>query len=165
MRTRQPSDHAVSRLPHAIVAVATVASAGIVGSLATLPNIPIWYSTLTKPWFTPPNGVFGPAWTVLYVLMAVAFYRILRHPQSRDRSSAIAIFVAHMLLNALWSVAFFGNHSPALGLADFALLWPMALAAVLLFWRLDHVAGALMIPNLGWVTFAAILNIAIWRLN
>ncbi len=153
------------RALHALIAAASVALAGTIGSLATLPNIPTWYAGLAKPWFTPPNGVFGPAWTTLYVMMAIAFYRVLQQPRDHDRTLAIVIFVLHMALNALWSVAFFGNRSPVLGLADFALLWPVALANLVLFWRLDRVAGALMAPNLLWVTFAAILNIAVWRLN
>ena len=153
------------RLLHAVLAIATVTLAGAIGSSATLPNIPGWYAGLAKPWFTPPNGVFGPAWTALYILMAIAFYRILGTPRGPIRTRAIAIFLAHMALNALWSIAFFGNRSPALGLADIALLWPVALANVALFWRQDRVAGALMMPNLLWVTFAAMLNIAVWRMN
>ena len=158
-------DNRKNRAIHAVAAVLPVVLAGAIGSAATLPNIPTWYAGLTKPSFTPPNGVFGPAWTTLYALMAIAFYRILRRAHCRDRSQAIAIFLLHMALNALWSVAFFGNRSPALGLADFALLWPIALVNVVLFRRLDKLAGALMAPNLLWVTFAAVLNIAVWRMN
>lgn len=150
---------------HALAAVASVVAAGTIGSLATLPNIPTWYAALAKPWFTPPNAVFGPAWTTLYALMAIAFYRVLRTPRGEARRHAIVVFLAHMALNALWSVAFFGARNPALGLADFVLLWPLAALNVALFWRIDRAAGALMTPNLLWVTFAAALNIAIWRMN
>lgn len=153
------------RLVHACLAIAVVALTGAIGSSATLPNIPGWYAGLAKPWFTPPNAVFGPAWTTLYILMAIAFYRILGTQPAPQRTRAIAIFLAHMTVNALWSIAFFGNRSPALGLADLALLWPTALANVILFWRCDRVAGMLMTPNLLWVTFAALLNIAVWRMN
>lgn len=159
------ADGMPSRLTYAIIAVAPVVLAGAIGSVVTLPAIPTWYAGLAKPWFTPPNGVFGPAWTALYALMAIAFYRVLRRSPAPGRPLAIAVFLLHMALNALWSVAFFGNRSPALGLADLGLLWPVALANALLFWRLDRLAGALMTPNLLWVTFAAILNIAVWRLN
>lgn len=159
------ADRQPMRLMHAFAAVAPVVLAGAVGSAATLKNIPTWYDQLAKPWFTPPNDVFGPAWTTLYVLMAIAFYRVLRHPPERARTQAIAIFLLHMALNALWSVAFFGNRSPGLGVAELVLFWPVALANVVLFWRLDRTAGALMAPNLLWVTFAAVLNVAVWRMN
>ena len=129
------------------------------------PAIPTWYRGLAKPWFTPPDAVFGPAWTTLYLLMACAFYRILGLSQREGRRLAIIIFCIHMALNALWSVAFFGGRSPAAGLADLTLFWPVAILNAVAFWRLDRIAGALMIPNILWVTFAATLNFAIWRLN
>ena len=159
------ADRQKMRVVHAVAAAVPVVLAGAAGSAATLKNIPTWYDHLAKPWFTPPNGVFGPAWTTLYILMAIAFYRVLGHPPGRARTQAIAIFLVHMALNAFWSVAFFGNRSPGLGVAELVLFWPAALANVVLFWRLDRVAGALMAPNLLWVTFAALLNIAVWRLN
>lgn len=150
----------------ALIAMAPVVAANILGSIATFPNIAGWYAGLIKPSFNPPNWVFGPVWTTLYVMMAFAFFRILRQPEfAVGRGRAIGLFLAQIALNALWSWAFFAAHSPAAGLFVMALLW-LAIAATLLdFWRLDRIAGALFIPYLAWVSFAAALNSAIWRLN
>ena len=150
----------------AVVAVLTVFVTGAIGSTVTLPVIPTWYRSIVKPWWTPPDAVFGPAWTTLYLLMAAAFYRILGVPrETPGRRLAIGLFAAHMVLNAGWSAAFFGARSPALGLVELALFCPVAVLNAWAFWRLDRTAGALMVPNVLWVTFAAALNIAIWRAN
>ncbi len=147
-------------------ALVLVFAAGTVGSLVTLPVIPTWYATLSKPWFTPPDWLFGPAWTTLYLLMGTAFYRVLRTtPEAAGRRFAIIVFVAHMALNAGWSIAFFGLRSPGAGLLELVLFWPVAVLNAFAFARVDRWAGALMIPNVLWVTFAALVNIAIWRLN
>lgn len=149
----------------AALATGLVASAGLIGNLATLPNIPVWYATLAKPSFTPPNSLFGPVWTILYVMMAWAFYRILRLPSSERRRSAIIAFVGQMALNALWSVVFFGLHSPPVGFLVIAALWSAILVTLLRFVAIDRIAGLALTPYLAWVTFAAVLNAAIWRLN
>ena len=163
----------VHRSPHrwlrpydAAVAVLTVFVTGAVGSAVTLPVIPTWYRGIAKPSWTPPDAVFGPAWTTLYILMAGAFYRVLGLPRDTPgRAVAISIFALHMVLNAGWSAGFFGMRSPTLGLVDLAVFWPVTILNAWAFWRLDRIAGALMIPNILWVTFAAALNIAIWRMN
>ena len=98
--------------------------------------------------------------------MAYAAFRVFELPRQRaGRSAALVVFVLHMALNALWSVAFFGGRSPVAGVAELTLFWPMAAANAVLFWRLDRRAGTLMIPNVLWVTFATLLTVAIWRLN
>ena len=151
---------------HAVVAVLTVFITGAIGSTFTLPVIATWYRSIAKPWWTPPDAVFGPAWTTLYLLMAIALYRVLGLPrETPGRHLAIGIFAAHMVLNAGWSATFFGTRSPALGLVDLALFWPITILNTWAFWRLNRTAGALMVPNVLWVTFAAALNIAIWRIN
>ncbi len=161
---QQPSRR--SRPLHGVMALAVVAAAGAVGSRATLPAIPTWYAGLAKPAFTPPNWVFGPAWTVLYALMAAAFYRVLGQPRLRaGRVAAITVFLAHMALNALWSVLFFRLRDPLAGLADIVPLCGLAALTAILFGRLDRTAGWLMVPNLLWVSFAAALNWSIWRMN
>lgn len=148
------------------MAILPVAAAGTLGNLATLPNIPTWYAGLVKPSFNPPNWVFGPVWTVLYIAMAYAFFRILRlRPAPPDRNLAIAMFFIQIVLNAAWSFAFFAAHSPALGLGVVALLWLSVLATLVVFWQADRLAGLLFVPYLAWVSFAALLNVAIWRLN
>lgn len=149
----------------AVLAIAPVLAASVIGSLATLPNIPSWYLTIAKPWFTPPNWIFGPVWTALYTIMAYAFYRVLRQPTASGRTWVITAFMLQIALNAGWSVAFFGGRSPGLGLI---VIMPLILSVawtLLLFWRRDRIAGALLVPYLAWVTFAGALNLAIWRLN
>lgn len=156
----------LSPLPAALFAGAVVFAAATIGNLATMPAIPTWYAGLVKPSFNPPNWLFGPVWGLLYAMMAVAFWRILRLPApTPGRSAAILVFLVQMALNALWSVAFFGAQSPPLGFAVIALLWLAIAATIALFARLDRVAAGLLVPYLAWVSFAALLNGAIWRLN
>jgi translocator protein len=150
----------------ALIAVAVVFVASAIGGAATGPNIPTWYATIEKPWFTPPNYVFGPVWTLLYALLAFAFWRILRLPaETPRRSGAIVWFVAQMTLNALWSVAFFGFRSPELGFAVIVALWLAIVVNMVAFMRLDRLAGWIFVPYLAWVTYAGALNLAIALLN
>ena len=149
----------------ALVALTVVAAAGTIGSLATTPNIPTWYAGLTKPAFNPPNWIFAPVWTALYVMMAAAFFRILRLPASAQRRSAIIAFLGQMALNALWSVVFFAMRSPPVGFLVIVSLWTLIFLTMLRFLTLDRTAGWLLAPYLAWVTFAAVLNGAIWSLN
>ena len=155
----------LSKTRYALIAVVTVALAAVIGSLATFPNIATWYANLQKPDFTPPNAVFGPVWTLLYILMAIGFYRILRLPASAARGVAIRSFTAQIVCNALWSVAFFGLHSPLSGLIVIALLLIALLICLIAFFRLDPLSGWLLTPYLAWTSFASALNFAVWRLN
>jgi tryptophan-rich sensory protein len=152
-------------LKAAVAALGAVMVAASIGSLATTPNIPIWYEGLTKPAFNPPNWVFAPVWSALYAMMAYAFYRILRLRPSPARASAIMSYCGQLALNALWSVVFFGLHSPSVGFLVVVSLWVLILLTFLRFLALDRIAGWLFAPYLGWVSFAALLNAAIWRLN
>jgi tryptophan-rich sensory protein len=142
-----------------------VAIAAVAGSLATAPNIPVWYAGLVKPSFNPPNWIFGPVWSVLYIAMAYAFYRVVVSAESPVRRAAFIAFLVQVVLNGGWSFAFFGAHSPGLGLLVVAALWCAVLATLLLFWRIDRMAGWLFVPYLAWVSFAALLNAAVFRLN
>ncbi|MBS1168404.1 MAG: tryptophan-rich sensory protein [Proteobacteria bacterium] len=155
----------MGRIAAALAAVAPVAVAAIIGNAATLPSITPWYESLVKPSFNLPNGVFGPVWTVLYILMAWAFFRILRSPEGTARRRAIILFLAQITLNAAWSVAFFGFHSPAFGLAVILLLVTLIATTIHAFLAVDRIAGGTLVPYLGWVAFAALLNASIWRLN
>lgn len=152
-------------LKAALVALAAVAAAAIIGSLATTPNIPVWYGQLNKPGFNPPNWIFAPVWTALYAMMAIAFYRILRLPPSSGRKSAVIAFLGQMALNALWSVVFFELRSPSVGFLVIVSLWALIGLTTLRFLALDRIAGWLLAPYIAWVTFAAALNGAIWALN
>ena len=149
----------------AAVALICVAAAAIVGSAATTPNIAGWYAGLAKPFFNPPNWIFAPVWTALYVMMALALYRILRLPPSPARRSALIAFAGQLALNALWSVVFFALQSPPMGFLVIVSLWTLIVLTMLRFLALDRIAGWLLAPYLAWVSFAALLNAAIWRLN
>lgn len=142
------------------------AAAGL-GSLATYPSIPTWYATLNKPGFTPPNWVFGPAWTLLYLLMAVAAWLVWQKIEE-DRPAvrgALIAFGLQLLANVLWSVVFFGYHSPLAGYAVIILLWLLILWTMIRFFRISKIAGWLLVPYLLWVTFASGLNLAVVLLN
>jgi len=123
-----------------------------------------WYGALTKPAWTPPGIVFAPVWTILYVMMGVAAWRIDRGAGARRRY-ALWLFAAQLALNLAWTPVFFGVHSPGAALAVIVVLWMTIAATVVAFLRIDRMAGWLMAPYLAWVTFAAALNLAIWRLN
>lgn len=149
----------------AVLAVALVFFDSLLGQAATLPNLAPWYLGLAKPGFTPPNAVFGPVWTLLYALMALAFWRILIQPKQQARSLAIGLFLAQLALNVIWSFAFFAAHSPLLGLIDIVPQEALVVATTILFWRLDRLAGLCLAPLALWVGYATALNFAIWRLN
>lgn len=124
-----------------------------------------WYAGLNKPAWNPPAWVFGPAWTFLYVTMAVAAWLVWREGGWRTQGRALGLFVLQWALNALWTPLFFGLHRPGLALIDILALWLAILATLIAFWRVRRVAGILLLPYLAWVTFAAALNFTIWRMN
>ena len=124
-----------------------------------------WYAALVKPAWNPPNAIFAPVWTVLYGLMAVAAWLVWRRAGFSGAGAALGLFAVQLILNALWSYLFFGRHQPGLAFGDIGVLWVAILSVVLLFWRVDRVAGALLLPYLAWVGFAAYLNFTLWRLN
>jgi tryptophan-rich sensory protein len=139
--------------------------AGFLGSLFTTPAIPTWYKTLNKPFFTPPNWIFSPVWISLFILMGISLFFVWRrqgHPRLRI---ALFFFFVQLILNVLWSVAFFGLRSPLLGLIDIVLLWIAILFTILNFLKVSKFAGVLLIPYFLWVSFAALLNFFLWVLN
>jgi translocator protein len=140
--------------------------AGALGAIFTRSAIPAWYAWLKKPSFTPPNWLFGPAWITLYLLMAVAAYLVwqkgLSHPGVR---AALAVFIAQLLLNALWSPIFFGLRSPLAGAVVIVLLWLAIALTMFLFWKQSRPAAWLLLPYLLWVSYASALNISIYFLN
>ncbi|UCF06563.1 MAG: tryptophan-rich sensory protein [bacterium] len=124
-----------------------------------------WYASLAKPAWTPPDAIFAPVWTVLYVLMGVAAWLVWRRAGFSGAGAALVLFIIQLILNALWSYLFFGIHRADIAFFDIVVLWVVILAVVVLFWREDKRAGALMMPYLVWVGFASCLNFALWRLN
>jgi tryptophan-rich sensory protein len=124
-----------------------------------------WYETLAKPAWNPPGWVFGPVWTILYLLIGVSGYLAWASPSSRSRTGPFLVYGAQLFLNALWSVLFFGLHDPGLAFADLAALWIAIAANIALFWRLDRTSALLLVPYFAWTSFAGALNLVLWRLN
>jgi tryptophan-rich sensory protein len=145
--------------------VLLVAVASAIGSAVTLPQIPGWYAGLEKPPFNPPNWLFGPAWTLLFGMMAVAGWLVWRERGLRGAPGAFALFGVQLALNALWSVIFFGMQQPGLAFVEIIVFWLSILATLVAFWRVRPLAGWLFVPYLLWVSYAAVLNGSIWLLN
>jgi tryptophan-rich sensory protein len=141
--------------------LAATLAVGFAASLVTVPNIAGWYAGLHKPSFNPPNGVFAPVWTTLYVLMAIAAWRVWRKAGLRP----LGLYALQLVLNGAWSFLFFGAHAVGAAFAEIVLLLALVLATMGSFWGKDRVAGLLFLPYAGWVLFALVLNAAIWRLN
>ena len=165
--THAPARFAWSRdLGFGVLAIITVAAASVVGQLATYPNLAPWYAGLVKPSFNPPNWVFGPVWTTLYLLMAFAVWRILRLPAaSAARRWALSLFFTQLALNAAWSWMFFAARNPLLGLINIVPQILVIIATIVAFYRIDRMAGWCLMPLSAWVCFATVLNFAIWKLN
>jgi benzodiazapine receptor len=149
-----------------VVSIVACQCAGIIGSIFTRSAIPTWYATIQKPPFTPPNWLFLPAWITLYVLMGVSAFLIWRRGLDDRRTRiALIIFLIQLILNALWSVAFFGLESPLYGVIVIIALWVAILFTLLRFFKISKAAGILLIPYILWVSFAAVLNTSILVLN
>jgi tryptophan-rich sensory protein len=154
-----------SDLLSAVLAFLVVTATSITGQIATYPNLAPWYAGLGKPSFNPPNWIFAPVWTTLFVLMAFALWRILRLPASVTRRNALILFFMQLALNAAWSWLFFGAHSPALGMVDILPQLAVIVMTITGFYRLDWLAAWCLVPLAGWVAFASVLNFSILRLN
>ncbi len=155
-----------NRMIAAALAAGPVLAAAAIGNLATFANLQTWYAHLNKPTFTPPNWVFGPAWGILYILMIIAFWRVLTLPSAvRGKRQGIAMFLIQLALNAAWSVVFFGLHAPAGGLVIIGLMILAIVATLFAFWRIDRPAALMLLPYLAWVCFATALNAGVWLLN
>jgi benzodiazapine receptor len=139
--------------------------AGFLGSLFTTPAIPTWYQTLHKPFFTPPNWIFSPVWISLFILMGISLFFVWWRTDHPKVKTALIFFFVQLILNILWSAAFFGLRSPLLGLMDIILLWIAILFTILNFSKVSKFAGVLLVPYLLWVSFATVLNFSLWILN
>jgi translocator protein len=124
-----------------------------------------WYAGLIKPSWNPPNWVFGPAWTLLYTMMAVAAWLVWQRGGWKAQRQALGLYLLQWALNALWTPLFFGLQRPGLALVEIAALWLTVLATLVAFWHAKRFAGLLLVPYALWVSFAAALNFTIWRLN
>lgn len=136
-----------------------------VGSSFTLPQIESWYAELNKPSFNPPNWIFGPVWSTLYLMMAVAVWLIWKNQGWVNAPHSLGIWCFQLLLNTTWSVIFFGLENPELAAVEIVVLWVSIFLTILAFWRHDRLAALLMVPYLMWVSFASVLNFSIAALN
>ena len=138
---------------------------GISGSF-TSASINTWYVTLNKPWFNPPNWIFAPVWTLLYLMMGIAFYIIWKSEAvNAVKQTAVILFSAQLLVNFLWSLIFFYLKHPGLAMLDIILMWILIVATIFSFGKISSTAAWLMLPYICWVSFAMILNFYLWKLN
>jgi len=149
-----------------ILFVVLVEVIGASGSIFTAPAIPTWYAGLKKPWFNPPNWLFGPAWTLLFALMGVALHLVtLKGWEAPGVRQAVVLFAIQMVLNVAWSGVFFGARSLAGGMLVIVPLLVLIVATIMAFLPVSRTAGLLMLPYLAWTCFATLLNYSVWRLN
>ena len=157
----------MNKITRIAVAVIVCLTVGYSSSTVTKSGVETWYPTIIKPVFNPPNWVFMPVWTLLFVLMGIAagltWDKIKE--QNAEVKKALGFFLIQLALNAIWSYLFFGLKNPMLALIEIALLWLMIYETYLKFIKINKTAGYLLIPYMAWVGFAAILNASIWWLN
>ena len=149
-----------------VAAVLICLVAGLIGSFFTVGSIKTWYATIQKPSFNPPNWVFGPVWTALYVLMGLSAYLVWMNGWGRKEvRTALAVFGLQLVLNVLWSVIFFGAKELFYSFVEIVFLWLSIALTIILFYRISKNAALLLVPYLLWVSFAAFLNYSVWQLN
>ncbi len=148
-----------------LVAIAVCESAGGLGAIATKDGTKTWYPRLKKPSFNPPSWVFGPVWTTLYAMMGVSGWLLWRRREDEAAQRAGALFAVQLILNTLWSFIFFRWRSPGWAFLEVIVLWAAIVMTIRAAWRVDPLAGALLIPYLLWTSFALLLNGRIWQLN
>ncbi len=149
-----------------LISLAICFAAEGLGGLFTAQSVGAWYLTLQKPAFTPPGWIFGPVWTLLYLMMGIALYLIWKRAGSgAEVRGAVTLFAFQLLLNVAWSAVFFGRQSPLGGLLIIVALWLTLALTIWRFRQISPLAAGLLLPYLAWTSFAAVLNFAIWRLN
>jgi translocator protein len=160
------------------VAIVLPQAAGGLGAVATASSVSTWYKDLKKPSWNPPSWVFGPVWTVLYLMMGLAVWLVWRRsgeeapedrplalPETPERRAALSLWSVQLVLNSLWSVIFFGLRSLGGAAAEIGVLWAAIAATAVRFYRIKPAAGLLLMPYLAWSTFASALNVTVWRMN
>ena len=148
----------------ALFIAVTFVAAGL-GAFFASTSVSNWYPMLRKPSWNPPAWIFGPVWTVLYLMMAIAAWLVWRKRGFDSAAGALGLFALQLALNALWSPLFFGLRNPLAGLVDIVPLWAAILATLVCFWKISPLAGTLLAPYWLWVSFATALNFMIWRMN
>ena len=155
----------LNSLPMLLLFMAICLAAAGAGAIFTSGSVSQWYPMLQKPSWTPPSWLFGPVWTTLYLMMAIAAWLIWRKRRTEKVRGAFVLFAFHLALNAAWSPLFFGLQNPLAGLLDIIPLWIAILLTLLSFWKISLLAGVLLVPYWLWVSFATALNYAIWQMN
>ena len=157
----------MNKITKIVIALAICLMVGYSASIVTTPSVETWYPTIAKPVFNPPNWIFMPVWTLLYILMAVAAGLVWDKikEQNEEVKKALGFFLIQLILNAVWSYLFFGLKNPMLALIEIILLWLLIYETFLQFKKINKTAGYLLIPYMAWVAFAAVLNGSIWWLN
>ncbi|ODS36627.1 TspO protein [Candidatus Altiarchaeales archaeon WOR_SM1_SCG] len=141
-------------------------SAGFIGSIFTMDSISTWYMEIEKPFFNPPNWVFAPVWTTLYILMGISLYIVWKNGIEKEGVKiALTLFGVQIVLNTLWSILFFGMKSPLYAFVEIIILWAAILLTIIKFMKISKTAGYLLVPYILWVSFAAVLNFSIFILN
>ncbi len=154
------------KTPNLLLAIALPEFISVVSTPFTIASIDTWYKTLNKPFFTPPNWVFGPVWTILYLLMGISMYVVwMKGIKTKKVRIASACFILQLALNFLWSFIFFGLHQPFLAFFEITALWTAVFFLMVKFYEISKPAGFLLVPYLIWISFAGILNFSIMILN
>lgn len=152
--------------PSLIFFIVISQAAGLIGAVVTTPAIQTWYVYLNKPFFTPPNWLFGPVWTLLYLLMGISAYRVYQRGfKKKEVKHALYLFAAQLGLNTLWSFLFFGFKLLSLAFVEIIVLWIFIFLTIKAFYKIDKLAGKMMVPYILWVTYASFLNLAVALLN
>ncbi|HEY4503735.1 MAG TPA: TspO/MBR family protein [Candidatus Paceibacterota bacterium] len=149
-----------------IITITISELAGIIGSIFTFSAIPTWYATLAKPTLNPPSWIFGPVWTTLYALMGISAFLVWKKGwDHKDVRKALGVFLFQLVLNAVWSIIFFGLHSPLWALVNIIFMWLAIVWTMVIFYKISKPAMWLLLPYILWVSFASYLNYSIWILN
>jgi translocator protein len=149
-----------------VLSIALPLLIGFASSYFTITGVDSWYTTIQKPSWNPPNWIFGPVWTTLYVLMGISLFLIWKAGTSKEtKRSALILFALQIIANFFWSFIFFDQHQMGLAFAEIIVLWLLILLTIFSFAKINKVAAWLLVPYISWVSFAAILNFTIWRLN
>ncbi len=148
-----------------IICISLPLLVGGISGFATATSIKDWYVHINKPSFNPPNYLFGPVWTTLYILMGISFYMILQTASHDMRKKAVNIFSIQLLLNFCWSFIFFNFQLPGFAFVEIMMMWISILTMIIIFYKINKTAALLQIPYLMWVSFASVLNGSIWYLN
>ncbi|MBM3432815.1 MAG: tryptophan-rich sensory protein [Bacteroidetes bacterium] len=156
---------AIQKLGAFLISLILPLAVGGLSGFFTVSAIPGWYQTIQKPTWNPPNWVFGPVWTTLYVLMGIAMYLVCRQPKTSERQKALWLNATQLVLNFFWSLIFFNLHAIGWALGEIVLLWGLIGWTMFAYDKVCKPAAWLLLPYIVWVTFATILNFTIWRLN